>query len=120
MAREALEVLRRRLCWRWGLAAENGGSDRLDGAAFEDASRFTVDEAAYRSFVEEARPPEVSIEAGFRAAHLLAGSMGGLVTHFTRGQKAGLDELFHPERFVETKMRLKWLASEVGDLPSMA
>jgi hypothetical protein len=114
-SREALEAVRRRLRWRWGLAIENGGAERLESEAFEDASRFTVDEAATLAFVEGAKPPGISIEAGFRAAHLLAGTMGGLVTHFTRGQKAELDELFHPERFIETKLRLKWLASELGE-----
>lgn len=105
--------------WWWGFARHDSGRKDLTEADFEDRSRFTLEEERYRAFLGRVVVPAGGMEAAARAAHLLMGTVSGLMAHAQKGEAVDIPDLIHPESFVRTEAYAAFLESPLGDLEKL-
>lgn len=117
--RAELDDLRFLAMWSWAFSKHKSASTTLDAAAFKDHSQFIVDHVGYREFLQPTLEQAVSLENAFLAARTLMGAMGQLLMHKTLGSAAPIEEIFHPDCFVETSVYAEWLQSDTGLLDAL-
>lgn len=105
--------------WWWGFARHDSGQKDLTEADFADRSRFTLDEERYHAFLDRVAVPAGSLEAAARAAHLLMGTVSGLVAHVEKGEAVDIPDLIFPESFARTPAYAEFLESPLGDLEKL-
>lgn len=115
----AVEALLFRARWWWGFARHDSGRKDLNPADFEDRARFHLDEDRYRAFLLGVVGPAGGLGAAARAAHLLLGTVSGLVTHAEKGERVELPDLLQPERFLRAPAYDEFLRSPLGDLETL-
>lgn len=118
-ARPTLEELRFHARWSWGFSRHCSGRTELGHEDFADRSQFVFDEIRYRAFVEPVVSRAGSLHAGFRAAHTLAGLLGGLLIHRELGSQAPFEEVYHSEKFDRTPEYASWLSTSTEELDQL-
>ncbi len=117
--RTVLDDLRFLAKWSWSFSKHRSGSPHLGQEAFADRTAFVVEDERYRDFLAEVVVPAGSLSNGFRAAHTLCGAMAGFLKHRESGEKAGIEESVHPERFSETSAYREWLKTTTDELDAL-
>lgn len=115
----ALDAVLFRARWWWGFAKHDSGQKDLTAGDFEDRSRFRLDEERYRAFLGRVVGPSGGLEQAARAAHLLMGTVSGLMAHVEKGDHVELPDLLQPERFERTPAYDAFLDSPLGDLEKL-
>jgi len=105
--------------WSWAFVKRLDGITTCTWEDLQNRSLFREDAERYRAFLAGVLEPCRSLENAFRAAWTLAGVMGRILAHRSLGIDAPVEEVFFPDRFVETPAYAEWLVSPSDPLETL-
>lgn len=105
--------------WSWAFVRKRNGEATASMEELEDRSQFVVDDEGYRDFLAGVVDRCGSLEATFRVALTIAGVLGGLLIHKTRGENVDDEDLFHPDQFIPSSEYAAWLESATDELDAL-
>lgn len=102
--------------WSWAFVKRLDGKTSCTWDELQDRSLFREEQDRYRAFLAGVLGPCGSIEQAFQAAWTLGGVMGRILVHREKGVDAPIEEVFHPDRFMDAPAYAEWLATSTLQL----
>ena len=114
--RNELAAKRTSAMWIWGLCLKQDGSNVATMGEIAKHTGFVYDEVKYQRLVNAMVEMAGTLEQAVRGSHLFLGCKAELMVYKDSGREFVLEDIYHPEYFVEGPQYAKWLSSPVQEL----